>query len=295
MRQGQPFGLERHLVVRNEVDIDDARPPSYRGLAAELDLQPFDALEQRLGLEARPAERAGVDEPVLVRLAPGRGAVEAGNRRQFDPRLACDRAPRPAQAHDFVADIAAEREDDARFSLVLRLCREGGGGRALERRENRKRRAVFDDVMHAQPRSPSHERNRAGGERAGKPPIHLGVNDPADERLAGEPDQDRRPKSSEAIEIPDAGMVLLSCLAKADAGIEEDPAKGYASAGRESERALEEALDVVENVERRILLLAVVHDDDRRAGLRDGVRHAGIALQAPNIVDDAGAEPRRLG
>ena len=38
MRQGQPFGLERHLVVRNEVDIDDARPPSHRGLAAELDV-----------------------------------------------------------------------------------------------------------------------------------------------------------------------------------------------------------------------------------------------------------------
>ena len=102
------------------------------------------------------------------------------------------------------------------------------------------------------------------------------------------------PKSAEAIEIPDAGMVLLPRLAEADARIEQDPAKGHASARREVERALEEALDVVEDVDRRIRLLPVVHDDDRRAGLRDGVRHAGIALQSPDVVDDAGAEPRRL-
>ena len=63
---------------------------------------------------------------------------------------------------------------------------------------------------------------------------------------------------------------------------------------REVERALEEALDVVENVDRWIRRFAVVHDDDGRAGLRDGVRHAGIALQSPDVVDDAGAEPRRL-
>ena len=161
-------------------------------LAAELDLEPLDAFEQRLGLEARPAERAGVDEPVLVGLAPGRGAVEAGDRGQFDLRLARDRAQRPAQALGFVADIAAEREDDARFSVALRLRRERGRGGGLERREDGERRAVFDDVVHAQHRSSSHERDRVGGERAGEPPIDLRVNDPADERLAGEPDQDRR-------------------------------------------------------------------------------------------------------
>ena len=148
--------------------------------------------------------------------------------------------------------------------------------------------------MHAQYRSPSHERNRVGGERARETPIDLGVNDPADERLAGEPDQDRRSQSTEAIEIPDAGMVLLPRLAEADARIEQDPAKGHASARREVERALKETHDVIKDVDRRILLLPVVHDDDRRGGLRDGVRHAGIALQSPDIVDDASAEPRRL-
>ena len=89
-------------------------------------------------------------------------------------------------------------------------------------------------------------------------------------------------------------MVLLPRLAEADAGIEQDPAEGRAGRCRKVEGALEEALDVVEDVDRRIGLVPVVHDDDRRARLRHGVRHAGIALQAPDVVDDAGAEPRRL-
>ena len=294
MGQRQPFGLERKLVVGDEIDVDDPRPPSLRRRAAELDLQRLDAFEQRLRLEARPAESAGVDEPVLVGLAPGRRAVEAGDRGQFDLRLARNRAQRPAQACDLVADVAAEREDDARFSIVFGFRRGRERGGALERHEDGERRAVFDHVMHAQHRRPSHERDRVGGERAGETPIDLGVNDAADERLAREPDQDRRAKATEAIEIPDAGMVLLPRLAEADARIEQDPAKGHASAGSEVERALEEALDVIEDVDRRIRLLAVVHDDDRRAGLRDGVRHAGIALQSPDVVDDASAEPRRL-
>ena len=148
--------------------------------------------------------------------------------------------------------------------------------------------------MHAQHRSPSHERNRVGGKRAGETPIDLGVDDAADERFAGEPDQDRRPKASEAIEIPDAGMVLLPRLAEADAGIEQNSSKWRAGRCDKIERAFKEAFNVVENVDRRIRVFPVVHDDDRRAGLRDGVRHARIALQSPDVVDDACAEPRRL-
>ena len=49
-------------------------------------------------------------------------------------------------------------------------------------------------------------------------------------------------------------MVLLPRLAKADAGIKQDAAKRYAGARREIERALKKALDIVEDVERRILL-----------------------------------------
>ena len=39
MGQRQPFGLERDVVIGDEVDVDDPRPPPLRGLAAELDLQ----------------------------------------------------------------------------------------------------------------------------------------------------------------------------------------------------------------------------------------------------------------
>ena len=40
------------------------------------------------GAEAGEAEGAGVDEPVLIGLAPRGGAVEAGDGGELDPRLA---------------------------------------------------------------------------------------------------------------------------------------------------------------------------------------------------------------
>ena len=83
-------------------------------------------------------------------------------------------------------------------------------------------------------------------------------------------------------------------LAEADARIEQDLSKGDASRRRNVERASEEPLDIVENVDRRIDLVPVVHDDHRRARLRDRVRHAWIALKSPDVVDGASAEPRRL-
>ena len=124
-----------------------------------------------------------------------------------------------------------------------------GGAQRLEDVE---RGAVFGHVVHAQHRSAAHERNRVGGERAGETPVDLGADDPADERLARKPDEDRRAEAAEAIEVPDAGMVLLRRLAEADAGIEQNAAERHAGARGEIERALEEALDVVENVDRRI-------------------------------------------
>ena len=79
MGQRQPFGVQRNIVIGDEVDVDDARPPALGGRAAELDLERLDPFEQRLRLKAGQAEGAGVDEPVLIGLAPGRGAVEAGD------------------------------------------------------------------------------------------------------------------------------------------------------------------------------------------------------------------------
>src|SRR5271166_3684616 len=75
--QLEPRRVAREVAISDDVDIDDARAPSLPGRAAELDLERLDPIEQRLRREAGPGQRAGVDEPVLVGLAPGRGAVEA--------------------------------------------------------------------------------------------------------------------------------------------------------------------------------------------------------------------------
>ena len=57
----------------------------------------------------------------------------------------------------------------------------------------------------------------------------------------------------------------------------------------EIERAGEEGRHVGHDVDRRIGGVAVVHDDDRHAVARHHARHVGIALQAPHVVDHAGA------
>ncbi len=41
--------------------------------------------------------------------------------------------------------------------------------------------------------------------------------------------------------------------------------------------------------------MLVVHDDDGGAVFADDARHVGVALQAPDVVDDAGAEAERFG
>ena len=89
-------------------------------------------------------------------------------------------------------------------------------------------------------------------------------------------------------------MVLLPRLAEANARIEQNAAERHASARGEVEGALEETLDIIENVDRGIRAVAVVHGDEGGAGFRHGIRHIRIALKPPDVVDDASAEPRRL-
>ena len=98
MGQRQLFAPQRNVVIGDEVDVDDAGSPPLGGYAAEVDLERLHALEQRHGSEAGQAEGAGVDEPVLICLAPRGGAVEAGDAGELDPRLTGDRAERAAEA-----------------------------------------------------------------------------------------------------------------------------------------------------------------------------------------------------
>ena len=116
-----------------------------------------------------------------------------------------------------------------------------------------------------------------------------------DEALARSADQERQAEAAPGVEPGDAGHALLRRLAEADAGIEHDALARDAGARGDFERAREERGHVGDDVDRRIGALAIVHDDDRRAALGDDARHVGIALQAPDVVDDRGAQLERPG
>ena len=153
---------------------------------------------------------------------------------------------------------------------------------------------MLGDVVHPEHARAAHQRDHVRRQRADEALVRPPPDDPADERLPRETDEDRRAEPAEPIEIPDAGDILPGRLAEADAGVEQNAAERHAGPRGEPQRPLEEPVDVVENVEGGVGRLAVVHDDDARAGLGDHTGHAGVALQAPDVVDDAGAEPRRL-
>ena len=61
------------------------------------------------------------------------------------------------------------------------------------------------------------------------------------------------------------------------------------------ERTREEVGDILHDVDAGIGAVAVMHDDDGRAALGDQAGHAGIALQAPDVVGDGGALIERPG
>ena len=182
----------------------------------------------------------------------------------------------PSASDDFGAPVGR--------SLELRPC---GGG---ERPDHVERLPVLGDVMDAQHRGAARQRDHVGGERADEALVWSAADDPADERLARQPDEDGRPQPAEPLEVPDALVILLGRLAEAQARVEQDPAERNSGAGGEPQRPRKEALDVVEDVDRRVRRLAIVHDDHRRAGLGDRVGHAGIALKAPDVIDHRGAE-----
>jgi hypothetical protein len=78
-------------------------------------------------------------------------------------------------------------------------------------------------------------------------------------------------------------------LAEADAGVEHDAFARDAGLARNAERAREERLDVGHDVDRRVGLVAIMHDHDRCSVLGHDRGHVGVALQAPHVVDHGGA------
>ena len=89
-------------------------PQPLARFAAELDLKRLHPVEQRLRREIGAGQRAGVNEPVLIGLPPGRRAVETRNGGELDPRLAPERTERATQRASLVANVAAERQGNVR-------------------------------------------------------------------------------------------------------------------------------------------------------------------------------------
>ena len=67
------------------------------------------------------------------------------------------------------------------------------------------------------------------------------------------------------------------------------PARAAMASERSKERSTSSRMSIDGSTD-----LAIVHDDDGRGRIRDGVRHSGIAPEPPDVVDDRGAEPGRL-
>ena len=111
-------------------------------------------------------------------------------------------------------------------------------------------------------------------------------------RLREAPTSSGRPNDLSSASRAMAVMLCSGVLPKPMPGSSTIVVARDAGACRDVERTGEERRDVGHDVDRGIGGLAVVHDDDRHAVVGDHARHVGVALQAPDVVDDgrAGAE-----
>ena len=134
------------------------------------------------------------------------------------------------------------------------------------------------------------------GERAAEPSVGLGRRDRMDEALARSADQERQ---AEAAPVRRAAR-CRSCSAPASCRSRcRDRARcARARCRRAPAMSSERAKNAVTSATMSIAgsaRVAIVHDDDRRAVLGDDARHVGVALQAPDVVDDRRALLERPG
>ena len=144
--------------------------------------------------------------------------------------------------------------------------------------------------MIAAPFRPPADARRAN--RRGAPSVAMAT--PNDEALARGADEHRQAEVSN-VEPGDAGDTLLRRLAEADAGIEHDAMAGNARAPGDFKGAGEKNSVTSATIRSPDRRLAIVHDDDGRIMLGDDARHVGVALEAPDVVDDGGAGLERPG
>ena len=145
---------------------------------------------------------------------------------------------------------------------------------------------MLGGVVDAEYGRAAHEGRKVGGERADQRLVDAGSGQIAEQALARRADQDRQAERlAQGAGQRQRLQVLRSRLAEADAGIEKNACAGYAGAIGEHERASKESLDVRLDVEIGIDALPVVHDRDGGAALGDHIRHRGVLLQSPDVVD----------
>ena len=74
VRNGETGPVERHVVIEENVEVEDARTPAQAGGAAGRALDLFESREQVGGPERRLDQHAGVEERRLIDDAPRRRA-----------------------------------------------------------------------------------------------------------------------------------------------------------------------------------------------------------------------------
>src|ERR1041385_7956638 len=128
-----------------------------------------------------------------------------------------------------------------------------------------------------------------GGYAAADPLIGLRWRYAADESLARCADKQWELETPELVEPREANDALLGGLAESNARIEHDVLACNPGARRDIERSGKECDDIGNDVDARIGVFAVMHDDHGNAAPGGERRHLRIPLKSPNVIDDDGA------
>jgi hypothetical protein len=111
VRQGKRGGVQLPVVIGQQIDVDQARPPATRRLPPETLLDGLRLFDQQLWLEWRPQQAAQVQKLGLLQVAPWLGLVHRRDGDHFAQRAQF--VERGAQYGGTIADVAAQAEIDS--------------------------------------------------------------------------------------------------------------------------------------------------------------------------------------
>src|ERR1700730_8642883 len=129
--------------------------------------------------------------------------------------------------------------------------------------ENLKGGGVFGRIVNSEYGSAVGGRREIGGERANEVFIDRRDGMFSEQRLTRNPDEDWQAVVLQRGKTGQGGEILRSAFAKTDSGIENDTCGGNMTGFRKTQRSIEEAADVRNDVEVWINAVAIVHQDHR--------------------------------